>query len=112
MQLCSVMSEIEDLTISIPLVPCQPSIRAIFCRAVSRDLWCTMELYPYSCNERCSTVKRRKQFLMGVRQLQRGAYVRGIFLTITQKLVLKPKSAEKLIFPASVSALCCIHNHT
>lgn len=53
----SVMSEIEDLTISIPLVPCQPSIHAIFCRAVSQDLWCTMELDPYSCNERRGTIK-------------------------------------------------------
>lgn len=68
MQLYSVMLEMEYLTIHIPLVPCQPSIHAIFCRAVSQDLWCTTELNPCSCNERCIIVKCKKPILMGVRQ--------------------------------------------
>lgn len=39
-------------TYNIPLVLCESLIHAIFCRVVNQDLWCTMELVLYSCNER------------------------------------------------------------
>lgn len=65
MQLYLVTSEREDLTVSVPLVPCEPSVHAIFYRAAGRDLWCTTELDPYSCKERCITMKCKKQFFDG-----------------------------------------------
>lgn len=50
---------------SIPLLPCQPSDRAIFCRVVSQDLWCTTELVPYICKERYITLKYWNCFVLG-----------------------------------------------